>query len=91
MLKDFEDIPWETLVYSIAEANYGGRVTDPRDRRLIKVILKSFMSEKTIKSDHKFSTDGIYFCPEETDIKGYKKFISDNFPYKDMPDIFGLH
>ena len=45
MLKDFEDIPWESLTYSIAEANYGGRVTDPRDRRLIKVILKTFMSE----------------------------------------------
>jgi len=40
MLKDFEIIPWKSLIYSIAEANYGGRVTDPMDRRLIKVILK---------------------------------------------------
>lgn len=44
MLKDFEDIPWETLLYSIAEANYGGRVTDPMDRRLIKIILNTFVS-----------------------------------------------
>jgi len=45
MLKDFDEIPWETLTYSIAEANYGGRVTDPMDRRLIKVILKTFLSK----------------------------------------------
>lgn len=28
-----------------AEANYGGRVTDPMDRRLIKIILQRFYSE----------------------------------------------
>jgi dynein heavy chain len=28
----------------VAEANYGGRVTDPHDRRLIKIILKQFYS-----------------------------------------------
>ena len=26
----------------VAEANYGGRVTDPKDRRLIKIILEDF-------------------------------------------------
>lgn len=26
----------------VAEANYGGRVTDPMDRRAIKIILSDF-------------------------------------------------
>jgi hypothetical protein len=29
----------------IAEANYGGRVTDDRDRRLIKVYAKEIFNE----------------------------------------------
>lgn len=48
MISDFDEIPWKLLNYQIAEANYGGRVTDPRDRRLIKVILEEFMREEAL-------------------------------------------
>lgn len=41
-LDTFEEIPWEALNYMVAEANYGGRVTDPKDRRLIAILLKQF-------------------------------------------------
>lgn len=75
MLKDFDDIPWDTLTYSIAEANYGGRVTDPMDRRLIKVILKTFLSKPTLRDDYTYSPSGLYYCPDECDLKTYKKFI----------------
>ena len=44
-LNEYEEIPWEALNYMVAEANYGGRVTDSKDRRLIKVILKDFYTE----------------------------------------------
>ena len=91
LLKEFENIPWHSLRYSIAEANYGGRVTDPMDRRLIKVILQDFMDEISLQSDYKYSKSGIYYCPEETDLNNYKKFIVQNFPLNDEPEIFGLH
>lgn len=32
----------------VAEANYGGRVTDDKDRRLIKVLLKSFYTPEAL-------------------------------------------
>lgn len=32
----------------IAEANYGGRITDDRDRRLIKVYAKEIFNEQLI-------------------------------------------
>lgn len=60
MLKDFDDIPWDTLIYSIAEANYGGRVTDPMDRRLIKIILNGFLNPQCLKEDYNYSESGIY-------------------------------
>ena len=34
-LVSYTDTPWEALKYLIAEANYGGRVTDVVDRRLL--------------------------------------------------------
>jgi dynein heavy chain len=43
-----------------AEANYGGRVTDPMDRRLIKIILKKFYSEEIMKDSFKMTKDGVY-------------------------------
>lgn len=43
-----------------AEANYGGRVTDPMDRRLIKIILKTFYSEDILKNDFKMTKDSVY-------------------------------
>ena len=63
MISDFDEIPWKLLNYQIAEANYGGRVTDPRDRRLIKVILEEFMREEALQENYKYSTDDRYFCP----------------------------
>ena len=53
-------MPYEALNYMAAEANYGGRVTDPMDRRLIKIILKTFYSEKIMESDFKMTKDGTY-------------------------------
>ncbi len=41
-LDEYDEIPYKALNYMVAEANYGGRVTDDKDRRLIKVILQFF-------------------------------------------------
>lgn len=43
-----------------AEANYGGRVTDPMDRRLIKIILKQFYSPDILEDGFTLSRSGIY-------------------------------
>jgi len=41
-------IPWPAIQYLIAEANYGGRVTDERDRRLMMVYAKEIFNENLI-------------------------------------------
>ena len=43
-LDSYVDTPWAALKYLIAEANYGGRVTDELDRRVLNSYLnKSVM------------------------------------------------
>lgn len=41
-------LPWPAIRYLIAAANYGGRVTDDRDRRLIQVYAQEIFSENLI-------------------------------------------
>ena len=43
-----------------AEINYGGRVTDDKDVRLIKTILQRYINEDIMIDDAKFSESGIY-------------------------------
>lgn len=44
-------IPWISLQILIADCNYGGRVTDDRDRRLIKVYAKDVFNEELVNSE----------------------------------------
>lgn len=42
-VEEYEKVPFQVLNYIGAEINYGGRVTDGIDVRLIKTILKVYM------------------------------------------------
>jgi len=39
-------IPWTACQYLIAEGNYGGRITDNNDRRLIKVYAAEIFNDE---------------------------------------------
>jgi dynein heavy chain len=43
-----QPIPWEAIQYLIAQCNYGGRVTDDRDRKLIDVYSKEIFNDNLI-------------------------------------------
>lgn len=74
----------------VAEANYGGRVTDDKDRRLIKVILKDFYCEQALNEDYKYSPSGVYFCPPEGNFDSYIEYIK-SLPLNEKPEVFGMH
>jgi len=42
LLNEYKDVPYKVINYLGAEINYGGRVTDDKDVRLIKNILKVY-------------------------------------------------
>ena len=76
----------------VAEANYGGRVTDPQDRRCIKLILSDFYcSEMISEENHKLSENGSYFVPSDGDKQDYLQFIEDKLPINDLTEVFGMH
>jgi dynein heavy chain len=94
MIDSFDDIPFDALAYLIAECNYGGRVTDYFDRRLIKSLLKRFLNEETITNENfkigEINHD-IFNIP--LDDISYDGFISTikQIPLITHPEVFGLH
>lgn len=46
------DIPFYALHYLIGECNYGGRVTDERDRRVVKALLDEYLTEKVLADNY---------------------------------------
>ena len=50
-LNDYDEVPMEALTYLIGQCNYGGRVTDDKDRRLLVCLLSIFVCDDIINSD----------------------------------------
>merc|ERR1711865_599881 len=89
--KHSEDpVPYAALAYLAGECNYGGRVTDDKDRRCIISILQDFYREDIQHADYKFSPSGKYYAPSDGNIDHYLEYI-DQLPFEDGPEIFGLH
>ena len=59
-LTDYDEIPYKMLNYLAGECNYGGRVTDDKDRRCLNNILSDFYTPEILEDGYKFSPSGIY-------------------------------
>lgn len=88
----YDEIPFTALTYMVAEANYGGRVTDPQDRRCISTLLEDYYNIDMINEEnHKLSPSGTYFVPSDGSRTDYIEFIEENIPLNDLTEVFGLH
>lgn len=76
-LNFYQDIPFEALKYMVAEANYGGRVTDPMDRRSINIILSDFYCADVLKDGYKYSESGKYVVPPDGPLSSYVDYIKE--------------
>ncbi|CUG06458.1 dynein heavy chain, putative [Bodo saltans] len=87
-----EDIPFITIRYLIAEASYGGRVTDDWDRRCINTYMDQFMCLEAITEEHfPLSSAEEYFVPSDaTTLQSFKDNCS-RLPLTDPPEAFGQH
>lgn len=83
-------IPYKTLNYLIAEINYGGRVTDDKDVKLITALLLSYLNPNIMKGNYQFTTSGVYHQPSDLSLESVKEYVS-GLPLEDDPEIYGLH
>jgi len=83
-------VPWITLNYIIAEVNYGGRVTDDKDVRLISFFLKRYVNEGLLTDGYKLSSLDTYYAPKEGSVEEVREMVQ-GFPLDDDPQVFGLH
>ncbi|XP_053607537.1 dynein axonemal heavy chain 3 [Plodia interpunctella] len=90
-LTEYAETPLEALNYLAGECNYGGRVTDDKDRRLILSLLSIFYNEDvTADPDYSFSPSGNYRMPPSMDYNSVLEHIR-ALPMIAKPEVFGLH
>lgn len=81
-------VSWSTIRYMIGEVQYGGRVTDDYDKRLLNCFARVWFSEKNFDPLFNFYTG--YKILNYKTIEQYYEFIQ-ALPAVDTPQVFGLH
>ena len=89
-LDEQPETPYIALNYLVAEVNYGGRVTDDKDNRLIKALLKKYFCAEIMNDSYKLSKLDYYSAPHEGSLADTQNYIN-GLPLEDDPEVFGLH
>uniref|UniRef100_A0A4W6EG55 Dynein axonemal heavy chain 8 n=1 Tax=Lates calcarifer TaxID=8187 RepID=A0A4W6EG55_LATCA len=83
-----KDVSWVTVRYMLAEVQYGGRVTDDYDKRLLKCFARVWFSKKMFDPSFCFYTG--YKIPVCKTVEEYMEYIQ-SLPVLDSPQALGLH
>ena len=88
---DYAQVPYKALKYLTGECNYGGRVTDERDRRVLNALLEEFYQPDLFQerfqpgglADYEFPNGNIH----------YNKYLDhiQRMPLEEPPSLFGFH
>ena len=75
-LDEYDETPFDALRYLIGECNYGGRVTDDHDRRLLNAILSIYINIRVTEETKYPFTDGEeYYVPDCTNQEHFLQYI----------------
>ncbi|XP_053396215.1 dynein axonemal heavy chain 5-like isoform X3 [Mercenaria mercenaria] len=81
-------VSWTTVRYMIGEVQYGGRVTDDYDKKLLNTYARVWFSEGMFADSFQFYTG--YKIPKCKNLAEYGTYI-ESLPLADTPECFGLH
>jgi len=94
-----DEVPLKALNYLLGECNYGGRVTDDKDARLLKTLLCGYFTPEAMKEKwviFKAPLDGYeYMTPpyagkDDTTHESALEYIR-SLPLVTPPGVFGFH
>lgn len=88
-----EDVPWNSLIYLVGDAMYGGRVSDDWDRRVLVTYAKEYMGDFIFDKQNRFYFSRVgydYKIPWKADIHEYRDEVEQQ-PLVCGPAVFGLH
>ncbi|XP_070984280.1 dynein axonemal heavy chain 6-like [Oncorhynchus clarkii lewisi] len=84
------ELPWAALRYLTGEVIYGGRVTDPWDRRCLLTILHRCYTPSVLQDGHSFcQAQGYPPFPKDASWPQCRAYI-ENMPDKDLAEVFGI-
>jgi len=87
----YEKIPFNVINYLGGVINYGGRVTDDKDKRLIETILAQYIKIEALREGFKLCKGSdIYRQVEAENQEDYLEYI-ETLPLNPEPEVFGLH
>eukprot|EP00937_MAST-01D_sp_MAST-1D-sp2_P000693 g693.t1 len=89
-LEENDETPIKALRYTVGECNYGGRVTDDKDRRTLHCILNRCYRMENLKAGSALSDSGTYTVPPAGTYEEVLSFC-DAMPLISPPEVFGMH
>ncbi|XP_060534779.1 dynein axonemal heavy chain 5 isoform X2 [Cylas formicarius] len=81
-------VSWPTVCYMLGEVQYGGRVTDDFDKRLLTTFTQVWFCDVLLRPGFEFYRG--YKIPPSKNLQGYLDYIN-GLPSTDSPEVFGLH
>jgi len=91
LVDEYDETPFKVLQVLFTDINYGGRVTDDRDRTLMSALVLNFVNDDVVKGDYKYSPSGIFHnLPDGSNFAAYTDYL-DSLPIQAAPEIFGMH
>eukprot|EP00195_Chlamydomonas_chlamydogama_P001707 CAMPEP_0202916878 /NCGR_PEP_ID=MMETSP1392-20130828/69695_1 /ASSEMBLY_ACC=CAM_ASM_000868 /TAXON_ID=225041 /ORGANISM="Chlamydomonas chlamydogama, Strain SAG 11-48b" /LENGTH=214 /DNA_ID=CAMNT_0049609455 /DNA_START=86 /DNA_END=726 /DNA_ORIENTATION=- len=89
-VEEGREVPFAALRYAVGECNYGGRVTDDKDRRLMMTLMDKVFCPAILEPNYRLSESGLYYVPQDGPLASYLEYI-DGLPPTQAPEAFGLH
>ncbi|CRK87169.1 CLUMA_CG000977, isoform A [Clunio marinus] len=92
-LQTNQSISWKTVNYMIGEVQYGGRVTDNFDKRLLNCFAKAYFSDEMFKDTFAYYSEKDKFSYKIVVQKTAEDYLDyfDTMPSTDPPNVYGLH